>query len=387
MRPDTARFLLTMAAETAIAAADAIVGQRLIPVGLLIAGPLLAAAILDLRRTVIVSGYALALAIGLSADDYVQLLVVAVGVGFAVPAAHVRARQEDTLRQITMIAEVAQRAVLPALPANLSGVDFAYRYRSATRGASVGGDFYDAALTPAGVRLVMGDVRGNGLSAVGLSAAVLRAFREIAFTEVSLVELVRYLDARLSHELGPEDFVTVVMAEFAPDEVRLVNCGHHSPMRIGLRLETLIPPRRSPPIGLRPDPVLQRARLAAGERILFYTDGLAEARDANGEMFRVDEGIARALTTPLLEDAVEGLLQLALTHTGGEIRDDLTLVLAQPSEDLATFPPNYFLPAQAAEPQQESPAASAPPAARREDNGNLPGSYYGKFPSSWPRRR
>ena len=361
MRPDAARLTLAVAAETAIAAADATLGQHVILVGLLIAGPLLAAATLDHCRTVAVAGYAIALAIILSAsdhifgtaDDYAQLLVVAAGVGFAIPAAYVRTQRQDALRRMTLIAEVAQRAVLPALPANVNGMDFAYRYRSATRDASIGGDFYDVALTPAGVRLVIGDVRGNGLSAVGLSAAVLRAFRESAFTAVSLVELARYLDARLSGELGIEDFVTVVLAEFVHGEVRLVNCGHHSPLRIGLRLEALIPPRRSPPIGLRPDPTLQRARLAAGERILFYTDGLVEARDAKGEMFRADEGIADALTAPLLEDAVEGLLQLALTHTGGEFHDDLTLVLAQPADDRDTPSRNDSLPGQDEESRQE----------------------------------
>ena len=361
VRPDAARLTLTVVAETAIAAVAADLGKHVVLAGLLIAGPLLAAATLDRGRTIAVAGYAIVLAIILSASDhslgtadgYAQLLVVAAGAGFAIPAAYARTRRQEALRRMTQIAEVAQRAVLPALPASVNGVDFACRYRSATPDASVGGDFYDVALTPAGVRLVIGDVRGNGLPAVGLSAAVLRAFRESAFTAVSLVELARYLDARLSGELGAEDFVTVVLAEFVRGEVRLVNCGHHSPLRIGLRLEALIPPRRSPPLGLRPDPALQRARLAAGERMLFYTDGLVEARDANGEMFRADEGIADALTAPLLEDAVEGLLQLALTHTGGEFRDDLTLVLAQPAGDRDTPSHSGALPGQDEEPRQE----------------------------------
>jgi sigma-B regulation protein RsbU (phosphoserine phosphatase) len=361
VRPDTALFILAAAAETGIAATDVMLSRHVILIGLLIAGPLLAAATLDLRRCVAIAGFAMALTIGLSASDhifgtadgYAQFLVVAVGVGFAIPSSYARSQREAAFRRVTTIAEVAQRAVLPALPANVSGVDFAYRYRSATRDASLGGDFYDVVLTPTGVRLVVGDVRGNGLSAVGLSAAVLRAFRENVCTAVSLVELARYLDARLSDELGIEDFVTVVLAEFAQGEVRLVNCGHHSPLRIGLRLEKLIPPHRSPPIGLSPDPILQRARLCDGERILFYTDGLAEARNANGEMFRMEDRIADMLTAPLLEDAVEGLFQLALNHTGGEFRDDLTLVLAQPSEDRDTLSHSYFLPGQAREPRQE----------------------------------
>jgi phosphoserine phosphatase RsbU/P len=222
------------------------------------------------------------------------------------------------------------QASLPALPAEAGGVGFAHRCRSAAHDAP-GGDLYDVAPGPAGIRLIIGDVKGSGPAAAGLAAAVLRAFRQNAPAAVGLTGLARVLDDCVSRELEPEDFVTVVLAEFGDGEVRLANCGHPAPLRIGVQMESLIPPRRSPPIGLRPDPVLQRARLGAGERILFYTDGLAEARDRDGQMFRLDERARTALTAPLLDDAADELLQLALSHAGGQLRDDLALVLAQPS--------------------------------------------------------
>lgn len=183
----------------------------------------------------------------------------------------------------------------------------------------------------AGLRLIVGDVKGKGLDAVHLAAAVLGRFREIAYGEPDLVRLARQLDACVSDEVDVEDFVTILLAEFVPGEVRLVNCGHHPPLRAGRQLDVLTPPAPVPPLGLQPDPVLQRVRLAANERLLIYTDGLVEARDANRVMFPLDHRVASALTTPSLPEALGALQRLVLQHTGNDLRDDLVLILAQPA--------------------------------------------------------
>jgi len=331
-------FSLAVAIDTAIALVDAALGARVIVIGLLAVGPWLAAAQVSGWWTAVVGGYAVMLAVashhapGL-ANYIVQCLVVAVGGCLAVLAACIRARRETALRRMTLVADAAQRAMVCAIPPAVGGVAFAHRYRSATEDARIGGDLYDVAQTPAGLRLIIGDVKGKGLPAIDLAATVLRAFRETVFTADDLVQLAKELDARIEGELSQEDFVTILLAEFTPGEVRLVNCGHHPPVRIGHRLEWLSAAQPEPPIGLRPQPVLQRARLAAGERILFYTDGLAEARDRYKTFFSLDERARELLTAPLLEDALQGLLDLVDSHTGSELGDDLALVLAQPSLD------------------------------------------------------
>jgi hypothetical protein len=76
------------------------------------------------------------------------------------------------------VAEVAQRAILRPIPARLGAMSFATRYLSAAEEALIGGDFYDAAFTPHGLRLITGDVRGKGLPAVQLASVVLGCFRE-----------------------------------------------------------------------------------------------------------------------------------------------------------------------------------------------------------------
>ena len=210
MRAETRWTLAAFGVTTAVALTDALLGARLILIGLLIAGPMLAAVSLDGPRTGLVAAYAMGLAVALgpvdgiwgTGDHLVLCLVVAVGGGFATAIAFSRSGRERRLAQITRVAEVAQRAILRPIPARLGAMTFATRYLSAAEEALIGGDFYDAAFTPRGLRLIVGDVRGKGLAAVQLASVVLGCFREAAFAEADLGGLVTALDRRVSAQLG-----------------------------------------------------------------------------------------------------------------------------------------------------------------------------------------
>ncbi|MFI0242675.1 PP2C family protein-serine/threonine phosphatase [Streptomyces sp. NPDC016845] len=253
-------------------------------------------------------------------------LVLIMGGGTAVYGARRRTEREAELRHV---AQRSRDAVLRPLAAEVDGVVFSSLYRSVSE-FGLGGDLYDLAHTPHGPRLLIGDVRGHGPEAAMLCAATVGAFREGACGSPALADLAAHLDARISGDLGPEDFVTVLLAEFAPGEVRLVNCGHPAPLRIGLRAEPLAPSRPSAPLGLDPRPQLQRARLGAGERLLLFTDGLSEARDAQGTMLPLDDRVREAACLPLLPECLEALLSLATTHAGGSLQDDLALIMCEP---------------------------------------------------------
>jgi phosphoserine phosphatase RsbU/P len=241
VRAETQWTLAAVGITTAVAVADALLGARLVLIGLLIAGPMLAAIRLDGPRTGLVAAYALGLAVALrpvdhiwgTADHLVRCLVVAVGRGFATAIAFSRSGRARQLAQITRVAEVAQRAILRPIPARLGAMRFATYYLPAAEEALLGGDFYDTAFTPHGLRLITGDVCGKGLPAVQLASVVLGCFREAAFAEADLGGLVAALDRRVSAQLGEEDFVTVVLVEFGPQGwLRLVNCGHPPPLLV-----------------------------------------------------------------------------------------------------------------------------------------------------------
>jgi sigma-B regulation protein RsbU (phosphoserine phosphatase) len=337
---DNRSLLVAALATSAVALLDVLAGEAMILIGLLIVGPLLAAINLDGWRTSAVAVYALALAILLglpdgifgTTDHLVHCLVVATGGVFCVVIAERRSERELTLLRVTRVAEVAQRAILRPVPARVGRVAFAVRYLSAAEEAVVGGDFYDVAVTPRGVRLLVGDVKGKGLEAVQLAANVLGSFRQAAFTSPDLVALAAELDRSTSRYLDEEDFVTAVLAEFgARGELRLVNCGHPPQLLFrGGAARPLTGQGSTTPLGLDPAPVVERLELAPADRVLLYTDGLVEARDGQGRQFDLGDRAASLLAGPSLEEALDRLVADVLAHAGGQLDDDMALVLAQP---------------------------------------------------------
>ncbi|MGW7415045.1 PP2C family protein-serine/threonine phosphatase [Streptomyces sp. NPDC054863] len=320
-------------------AVGAVTEWRLMP-GLLLVGPVVISVRKGPKATahIVVWCVVLTVAAGMygarvspSAVALDSLLLVIIG-GAAVHGAHRRVRREA---ELTRVAQRSQDAVLRPLRAEVSGIGFSSLYR-AVSGIGLGGDLYDLVQSPYGPRVLIGDVRGHGPEAAVLCAATVGAFREGACTIPGLVDLAAHLDARITGDLGPEDFVTVVLAEFVPGEVRLVNCGHPAPLRIGLRAEPLTPLRPSAPLGLKPAPQLQRARLGAGERLLLYTDGLSEARDAKGVMLPLDDRVREAACQPCLGECLDALLALASAHAGGALQDDLALIICEPRQPTPT---------------------------------------------------
>jgi sigma-B regulation protein RsbU (phosphoserine phosphatase) len=186
-------------------------------------------------------------------------------------------------------------------------------------------------VTRHGLRVLVGDVKGKGLEAVQLAALVLAGFRAAA-AHPSLVELAAELDHSIRPQLGEEDFVTAVLAQFSRHgELQLVNCGHPAPLRFRAgAAEWLARAEPTTPLGLDPAPTVQRFTLAAGDRVLLYTDGLVEARAPDGRPFALDGQVQAAGAAPSLGAALDGLVARLLEHAGGRLDDDLALVLAQP---------------------------------------------------------
>ena len=134
--------------------------------------PLVAATVADERRTAVFAGAAVALAIGAGWSDgatgsvtyWIRVAVVCAISAMAVVVAGMRRRREERLARMTAVAETAQLALLPPLPPEMTGIGIAARYRSATHKASVGGDLYEIIPTGHGIRVIIGDVRGKGLT-------------------------------------------------------------------------------------------------------------------------------------------------------------------------------------------------------------------------------
>ncbi|MFE2510423.1 PP2C family protein-serine/threonine phosphatase [Streptomyces naganishii] len=269
---------------------------------------------------------------------------LAVGTGLFLKARRTLLRE---LRQARAAAGAAQSVLLRPLPPSVAGLGLAAAQLSADPGAAVGGDLYEVMATEHGVRVVMGDVRGHGLAALGTVAAVLGSFREAAHDEAELAGVLRRLDRALARHLragdpdhpAAEDFVTVLLLEITDDgALHALNCGHPWPYMLNTRgAEHLLSADVLPPLGPFPLPedltAVPGGRLRPGETLVLYTDGVADARDAAGRFFPLP-----AVLTESTRDgpaSPQTILRTVFTrllhHTRTRPRDDAAiLVLTNP---------------------------------------------------------
>jgi phosphoserine phosphatase RsbU/P len=166
---------------------------------------------------------------------------------------------------------------------------------------------------------------------------------------LSLPEVARVVDRSVTRAAGDEDFVTAVFAELDPGGwLQLVACGHPPPLLLAADgdLRALTPRAYATPLGLHPVIQPSTFSVSPGDRLLFYTDGLLEARDRAGRYFRLEDCLD-TLRHPDLQTAVDGLLERLLAHAGRRLSDDVALLLLE-----ATSPP--------ARPGRDAPAMTAP---------------------------
>jgi serine phosphatase RsbU (regulator of sigma subunit) len=220
----------------------------------------------------------------------------------------------------------------------------AVRYSAAAAEARIGGDLYALMPTPYGIRLIVGDVRGKGLPAVGTAALVLGVFREAAYDEPDLLDVVGRIERSLARNLGPDDFVTAVVAGHPQDgRLEVVNCGHAPPLLVrGADVRAVEPPQPTPPLGLRAlsgqPPSLQVLAFSEGDQLLLYTDGVTEARDHDREFYPLAERVARHVSDEPSRTLAAIHADL-LTHVGGRLHDDAAmLLLRKPAAVASTYP-------------------------------------------------
>ena len=320
-----------------VVVADAILGARAVLIGGLSLGSLVASLGATRRQTTGIAVVAVVAAVALgqvdlifgSVDHVVRVAVVALAGAVAVHAADQRGRREEVSRQLQQVVEVAQEVMLRPPPARMAHVGMAAHYVSASDIARVGGDLYETAFTPTGVRLIIGDVRGKGLDAVRLAATVLAAFRESVW-ERDLLVLAAHLDERVTSAAVDEEFVTALVVEIPADgSVSIINLGHHPPLRLGAAsVDELLPVAPSLPLGLGPTPQVDRFEFLVGDRLLLYTDGLVEARDRDGRFFPLQD-LVEVLREADLQQAVGDLVGALMSHVPGRLADDLAVLLTE----------------------------------------------------------
>jgi sigma-B regulation protein RsbU (phosphoserine phosphatase) len=235
-----------------------------------------------------------------------------------------RVRAEAAELRARQVSEALQRSLLPPhLPA-IPGMELSAAYRAGTADSVVGGDFYDVlGLGEGRWGIAIGDVAGKGPEAASITGLARYTLRTAAAQHAGPADVLRALNEALLREGADHRLCTAVfgiLSSAGPHPtLRLAIGGHPSPLllRADGTVETVGAPGTL--LGATPSPVFhdQDIALAAGDALLLYTDGVTEARTADGRF-----GLER-LKAVLAGCAGLGAAQLAdrVERTVGELGD------------------------------------------------------------------
>lgn len=346
-RTAAAPAVLPLAVMGIVLVVDVATGAQFNLLPVYAAGPALAAArgpVSLVPATGVIAG---AVCVGVAAASdrlgfprmYVALIAILYVTLAASYAAWARIRAERRLVDVQEVASTLEDVLFAPIAPTIGPVRLAASYVSASRATRVGGDLYEAVASPRGVRIIIADVQGKGLGTVRCAAVVLATFREAAPDALDLAEIARRIETALGRSTDGERFVTGLLAQVSSaGHLVMFNQGHPAPLLVTTdgRAELVEPRMPAPPFGLTAltgpgsqQEGVARSILHAGDRILFYTDGLSEARDRTGRFYPVADRTGPLLAEGRPETALSRLRDDVAAFTGTAPDDDSALLLME----------------------------------------------------------
>jgi serine phosphatase RsbU (regulator of sigma subunit)/predicted ester cyclase len=259
-------------------------------------------------------------------------------VKIVVPALEQEIQNRERIEQELKVARRIQQASLPKEVPELVGWEISPLYRPARE---VGGDFYDFHLLSEGkIGLVVGDATGKGVPAALVMSTTCGMLRLAAQNYSSPGEMLQRVNEALFPYIPANMFVTCFYTILDPNSgsLRYANAGHDLPYlhRNGDAEELRA---RGMPLGLMPGMSYEEKEIVldVGDGALFYSDGLVEAHDPEGQMF----GFPRLQALVAEHGGEEGSLGdflleelYSFVGEGWEQEDDVTLLTLRRSSSL-----------------------------------------------------
>ncbi|HUO16897.1 MAG TPA: GAF domain-containing SpoIIE family protein phosphatase [Verrucomicrobiae bacterium] len=222
-------------------------------------------------------------------------------------------------------ARVIQQALLPKSSPYIPGIVISGRSVPAR---AVGGDWYDFISFPDGrLGIVLADVSGKGTAAALLMSATRGMFRSLAEACCSPSEVLTRLNELLMNDFPAGKFVTMVYAVLDPASRKVIfaNAGHLQPLFLDQDGEHFLDTERGLPLGLSSGDYSEtEITLSKGSRLIFYSDGITEAVNADEEEY----GPCRLAEHALKPDAsaVTIIDEVQLFANDNGVRDDASVV-------------------------------------------------------------
>lgn len=259
-------------------------------------------------------------------EDVTLLEILAREIGEARAARHRDHKQQRELDEARLI----QRGLLPTSVPHISGVQLAVAYQPAS---GVGGDCFDTLGFGNALGVSIADIAGKGLPAALLMSNLQAAVRAFAQESVPPSSICGSVNRLLCRNMASGRFATFCYARIEADARRIVysNAGHNPPLLIRPDGAVATLSEGGMVLGVFPEIAYEQAELplGSGDRLLFYTDGITEARNSEGEEYG-DERLAAAgaaVRTQPAEAMKDALMDDVNEFTNGHFDDDATLIV------------------------------------------------------------
>jgi PAS domain S-box-containing protein len=234
------------------------------------------------------------------------------------------------------IARTLQESLLPSRIPEIPGFEVGALFRASGEANEVGGDFYDLFQARDGEwAAVIGDVSGKGAAAAAVTALARYTLRAVALQESRPSEVLRLLNDAMLRPGSDERFCTVAFARLrAADQgatAEVATGGHPLPLLV--RTSGVVEPVGRPGLlmGVKEDPLAfdHQVMLGPGDKLVFYTDGVTEARVGEG-MLGLDRLCALLASCPRLDAAATAeRIEQAAVRGPYEPRDDIAVLVLE----------------------------------------------------------
>lgn len=252
---------------------------------------------------------------------------------------HSRYRERIRMREEIEYARKIQLSMLPQAAPDVEWVEMAAASLPATE---VGGDYYDYFLLgPSRLALVVADVAGHGLASGLLLSGVRSCLYLLEEDLVSPVAILERLNHMVRRTTDRRTYVTLLCAVIDWDArtLTVASAGHPPVLRYDSRAREFDEAGRgAPPLGTFLDARYEEVRcpISPGDLLVFYTDGLIEARSSLDKDYgdaRLKRAVARAVDSRTAREVRDSVLGDLSNFKGDqEQTDDITLVVLRLKE-------------------------------------------------------
>ena len=255
----------------------------------------------------------------------------------------------DLRREAERLADVLQASLLPPRPPTVPAMEVASRFVAGEQGMRVGGDFYDVFRRQSNDwAIILGDVCGKGAAAAAVAAAARWTVRASAGHHAAHPShVLRDLNATLlADHAGDGHYLSAVFARLELDTcgawLTLAASGHPLPVLVRRSGRVQLRGQPSLPLGMfeEIDPVEDRVGLGPGDALVFYTDGVTDARDTAGQLFgetRLLRLLANCTGQPA-EQIATAVVDAVQAFRSDVAADDLAVLVVRVPDDAAEAP-------------------------------------------------